>query len=105
MNEEAQVNLQRLQAIEQSMQTFSIQKQGIQSQLLEIESAAKEIGSTESAYRIVGNIMVRTDAQKLKEELREKEGEYQVAAGHAHEAADTLEEVVTGFNQQIRRVE
>jgi len=65
-------NLQRLQAIEQSMQTFSVQKQNIQSQLLEIESAAKEIGS-EDAYRIIGNIMVKTDAAKLKEELQEKE--------------------------------
>lgn len=64
-------DLQRLQAIEQSLQTFSLQKQNIQSQLLEIESALKEIGG--ETYRIIGNIMVKTDAEKLKEELTEKQ--------------------------------
>jgi len=39
------------------------------------------------------------------QELKQKEGEYQVAVGHAHEQADTLEEVVTDFNRQIRGVE
>lgn len=38
-------------------------------------------------------------------ELREMEGEYRAAVGHAHEAADTLAVAVTDFNQQIRGVE
>ena len=42
---------------------------------------------------------------KAIQELKQKEGEYQLHAGHAHEQADTLEEVVADFNQQIRDVE
>jgi len=42
---------------------------------------------------------------KVIQELKQKEGKYQAAAGHAHEQADTLEEVVTDFNRQIRGVE
>jgi len=42
---------------------------------------------------------------KAIQELKQKEGEYQAAAGHAHKQADTLEEVVTDYNQQIRGVE
>lgn len=64
--------LGQLQMLEQSLQSFLLQKRNFQTQLIEIESALSEIEHTESAYKIVGNIMVAVDKQKLKKDLEEK---------------------------------
>lgn len=69
----SQENIQRLQAIEQNMQTFSLQKQHIHSQLMEIESALKELDTSEESFRIIGNVMVKTTSATLIAELKEKE--------------------------------
>ena len=72
MNKETQDKIQKLQMIEQGMQNFLMQKQQIQSQLVEVESALKEIENTEESYKIVGNIMVKTDKETLKKDLTAK---------------------------------
>jgi murein DD-endopeptidase MepM/ murein hydrolase activator NlpD len=58
---------------------------------------------------------VQTEIEGLKQqieerneeiaELKEQEGEYSAAASHAHEAAESLEELVLDYNIQIRAVE
>ena len=40
--------------------------------MIEIESALKELGSTDEAYKIVGNIIVHTKKEDLKKDLEEK---------------------------------
>lgn len=60
------------QLLEQNMQGFLLQHQAFQSQLIEVESALEEVGKTTQAYKIVGSIMVATDAKTLKEELEQK---------------------------------
>lgn len=64
--------ISQLQMMEHSLQQFLLQKQTFQSQLLEIESALSELPSTDAAYRIIGNIMVKTDKEELKKQLDEK---------------------------------
>jgi prefoldin beta subunit len=68
-----QEKIQQLQAIEQSLQTFSLQKQNIQSQLMEIESALKELEQSEESYKIIGNVMIKANNESLVSELQEKE--------------------------------
>ena len=72
MSEEAQENIGRLQMIEQQVQTMSMQKQQFQSQLFEIENALKELKTSKTAYKIVGNIMVLSDKDKLEKDLKQK---------------------------------
>ena len=57
---------------EQSMQSFLGQKQQFQVQLVEIESALNELDNTEKAYKIVGSIMVQSDKNELKADLKSK---------------------------------
>lgn len=64
--------IKKLQLFEQNMQTLSHQKQQYNSQLMEIESAIKELEKTEHAYKIVGNIMVKKDKAQMQEELEQK---------------------------------
>ncbi len=72
MNKNTEEKIGQLQSIEQGMQSFLMQKQQIQMQLMETESALKELDKTEKAYKIVGNIMVNSDKEGLKKELEEK---------------------------------
>lgn len=55
--------------IEQGRQNLLMQKQNFQMQLMEIESALKELEGVESAYRIVGNIMVEQQKDSLEKDL------------------------------------
>lgn len=68
----AQESIGKLQVIEQQVQTMAMQKQQFQSQLFEIENALKELKNSKTAYKIVGNIMVLSEKEKLEKELEQK---------------------------------
>ncbi|MEA3515340.1 MAG: prefoldin subunit beta [Nanoarchaeota archaeon] len=72
MDKGTQKKISKLQLLEQNMQTFLVQKQQIQSQLVEVDSALKEIESTDKAYKIIGNIMIASKKDELKDELEQK---------------------------------
>ncbi len=72
LSPETQESISKLQLIEQNVQALLMQKQQFQAQLFEIESALKEIEKTEEAYKIVGNVMIKTDKIALKAELNSK---------------------------------
>lgn len=72
MNKEAQENIGRLQLMEQQSQTLVMQRQQFQSQLFEVENALKEIKETNTAYKIIGNIMVLSKKDSLEKELKQK---------------------------------
>ncbi len=65
--------IQEIQLIEQSIQNILLQKQAFQIELSEIASALKELDSTgEDVFKIIGNLMIKTDKVKTKEELENK---------------------------------
>ncbi|HLC51928.1 MAG TPA: prefoldin subunit [Candidatus Nanoarchaeia archaeon] len=64
--------VQQLQLTQQNLQTILIQKQQIESQLAEFSSALMELSTTDSAYKVLGKIMVAMPAERLKKELQEK---------------------------------
>lgn len=72
MAEDQQKQIQELQMMEQNMTSLAMQKQNIQLQLAEIESALKELEGKDKAYKIIGNILVETDRPALAEELQGK---------------------------------
>ena len=69
---ETNEKIARLQMLEQNMQTLLMQKQQYQSQLFELESALTEIEKSQTAYKIVGGIMVSSTKEELKKELGQK---------------------------------
>jgi prefoldin beta subunit len=69
---EAQESISKLQMIEQNMQALLVQRQQFQAQLFELESAVKELAKAPEAFRIIGNIMVGTDAKQLQGELSQR---------------------------------
>jgi prefoldin beta subunit len=71
-SDETQENIGKLQLLEQQVQTMAMQKQQFQSQLFEVENALKELKTSKTAYKIVGNIMVLSDKDKLEKDLKQK---------------------------------
>lgn len=72
MNNDTEKKIGQLQLFEQSLQTFALQKQQFQAQLLEIESALKELEKVQSAYKIVGGIMVSGSRDELMKDMQQK---------------------------------
>ncbi len=65
--------ISQLQLLEQTMQNILIQKQQSQLQHAEIENALKELESVkEQPFKIIGNIMIKTEKAQLVSELQEK---------------------------------
>lgn len=69
---ESQEGMQRLQMLEQNMQSVGMQKQQFQAQLFEIEGALKELASSPVAYKLIGGVMVKVEKEKLTKELENK---------------------------------
>ncbi len=72
MSAETEQKISQLQMFEQGLQSFLVQKQQFQSQIVEFESAMEELSSTTQAYKIIGNVMVLADKDELKKDLGSK---------------------------------
>lgn len=67
-------DLGEMQVLEQRLNNVLLQKQSFQIEFSEIQSALREIQDSKGdVFKVVGQMMVKTDRQKLKEELSSKE--------------------------------
>ena len=65
--------IQEMQMLEQSLQNLLLQKQAFQMELSEAESALTAIeDSGEEVFKIIGQLMIKTEKPKMKEELENK---------------------------------
>jgi prefoldin beta subunit len=66
-------SLEQIQFLEQTLQTILYQKQAFELELSETESSLEEIEKSKGdAFKIVGQIMIKTDSTKIKDELINK---------------------------------
>jgi len=66
--------VQEMQLIEQNLQNVLMQKQAFQMESSENKAAIKEIKvSSEGVYKIIGNLMLKSDKKKVEEELEDKQ--------------------------------
>jgi len=66
--------IQEMQMLEQNFQNLLLQKQAFQIELSETKSALKEIeGAGDEVFKIIGQLMIKTDKEKIKQELSNKE--------------------------------
>ncbi|MCM2325439.1 MAG: prefoldin subunit beta [Candidatus Woesearchaeota archaeon] len=72
MKKETKDKIEQLQNLEQSINSLIGQKQQFQAQQLEVDNALLQVEDTDKVFRIIGNIMVASSKDKVKEELKEK---------------------------------
>ena len=69
-----QKKIQELQMLEQNLQNILLQKQSFQMELAETESAIAELqNSGDEVFKIVGQLMIKSDKNKISEELSNKQ--------------------------------
>ncbi len=101
MEKKVEDKIQELQMIEQNLQGFLSQKQTFQAQLMEIESALKELQNSETAYKIVGNIMVKADKAQLAEELNSKKEIAELRIKTLERQETKLRESASGLQKEV----
>jgi prefoldin beta subunit len=99
--QEADEKIGRLTMLEQNLQNTALQKQSFHLQLLEIESALKEVESSPEAYKIVANIMVRSDKTELAKELIEKKEMVELRIKSLEKQESKLREKATELQQEV----
>ncbi|MBU2496523.1 MAG: prefoldin subunit beta [Nanoarchaeota archaeon] len=73
MDEKTEEKVRELQIIEQNLNNMIFQKQAFQLELSEINSAVEELNKSDGeVYKIIGNVMVKSEKDKLKKEIDEK---------------------------------
>lgn len=91
----------QLSVMEKNVEQLGMQKQQFQVQLVEVESALSEIGKTDKAYRIIGNIMVLTDKKELGEELESKKRMLEIRVKSIEKQEEKLREQAKSFQEEI----
>ena len=73
MEKSTEEKITELQMLEQTAQNILMQKQTIQSQVLEIENALGELQKTkQQPYKIIGTVMIASNKEELEKDLNEK---------------------------------
>lgn len=101
MEKATQEKIEQLQMLEQSMQSFMIQKQQFQAQLIEIESALKELEGAEKAYKIVGNIMISAEKDALKKDLQEKKDRIELRIKTLEKQEGTIKDKASSMQSEV----
>lgn len=101
ISKETEKKLNQLQLLEQSMQNLLMQKQQFQLQQVEIESALKELENVDEAYKIVGNIMVLSKKNNLKEDLDSKKEVVELRVKNMEKQENQLREKASKLQGEI----
>ena len=101
MEKSTEEKIQQLQLIEQGMQNFLMQKQQFQAQLVEIESALKELEGSKEAFKIVGNIMVNADKEGLSKDLRSKKEMLELRIKTLEKQEKQMKEKATAMQSEV----
>jgi len=65
-------NIAQLQILQQNLQNIMMQKQQFQQELVELESALKELPKSSQSYQIVGKLMIAKSREDLEKDLQER---------------------------------
>lgn len=66
--------IREMQALEQTIQNLSLQKQAFEMELSETRSALSEVEKSEGeTFKMIGQLMIRAEKEKTVRELSEKE--------------------------------
>jgi len=72
--QEKERKVQEIQILEQNLQNLLLQKQAFQMELAETIAAKREIENAgDDVFKIIGQLMIKSEKSKIKEELSNKE--------------------------------
>ena len=98
---EIEEKIQQLQIFEQSLQNLLMQKQALQMQVMEIDSALSELKDKKTAYKIIGNIMVSSSKEALEEELTNKKETTELRLNSMEKQEKSAREKATKIQEEV----
>jgi len=98
--------IQELQILEQNLQNILFQKQTFQIELAETQSALEELEkSDEDVYKIIGQLMLKTEKQKIKDELEEKKKMLKLRTKTIENQEKTITEKAEELRKEVMKTE
>jgi len=106
MTKISQEKIQEMQNLEQNLQNLIYQKQAFQMELSETSSALKEIEKSDGeVFKIIGQLMLKTEKKKIKEELSNKEKILNLRINSIEKQEASLNERLEEFREEIMKSE
>ena len=94
--------IEELQILEQNLQNMLLQKQAFQMELRETQAALRELEkSGEEVFKIIGQLMIKTDKKEMKEELTNKEKIIELRIKSFEKQENTLSEKIDQLQKEV----
>ncbi len=102
VNKEDTQKIQEMQIAEQSIQNLLVQKQVFQLELAETNNALEELKkSKDDAFKIVGNLMIKSNKADLEKELTRKKDLINLRIKSLEKQEKNLEEQLTKIRSEV----
>ena len=104
IDKETERSIQELQSLEQAIQNLLLQKQAFQIELSETSNALEELKKTkDDAFKIVGQIMIKTDKAELEKELEDKKKLLNLRLNSIQKQEDLMSEKIERLKEEITK--
>ena len=94
--------IQEIQILEQTLHNLSFQKQAFQLELSEtVESLNSLQSSGEEVFKIIGQLMIKTEKKKIQEELTNKQKLLELRTKSIEKEEDSLAKRVVSLREEL----
>lgn len=94
--------IEEMQILEQNLQSLLYQKQAFQMELSETQSSKKEIeGAEDDVFKIIGQIMIKSDKKKILDDLSSKEKLLELRIKSIEKQENSLLEKLESLKEEV----
>lgn len=96
--------IQEIQFLENNLQNLLLQRQLFQMESEETQSALKQIESSgDEVFKIIGQLMIKADKEKIREELGNKEKILEIRINSVEKQENSLRERMEKLREEITK--
>lgn len=100
-DKEHEEKIGQLQLLEQSLQSFLVQKQQFQMQLSEVTSALENLKDSKKTYKIIANIMIDAKKEDLEKELKQKKEMLEIRLKNIEKQEESIREKSQKLQKEV----
>jgi len=103
---EAENEVMKLQQFQQQLQLLTMQKQNLQTQIIEIEHSIEELKKVtkEDVYEIVGTILIKRDSDLLKNSLLDRKEEIDLRQNVIEKQLDKVSKKAGEIQEKVMKM-
>jgi len=102
LSKELTGKIQELQIIEQNLQNMLVQKQTLQFEINEISEALEELKNAKGdTYKVVGQIMVKSEKEDLKKDLESKKEVAELRIKNLEKQEGSIKDRLTKLREEV----